>query len=51
METPRANLETVLIEPEARRVCMLWRAATPCDKKVLQVRHVAVGLGALQLKS
>ena len=51
METPRTNLETVLIEPEARRVCMLWRAAVPCDKKVLQVRHVAVGLGALQLKS
>jgi hypothetical protein len=51
VETPRANLETVLIEPDERRVCMQWRAAAPCDKKVLQVRHVAVSLGTLQLKA
>jgi hypothetical protein len=51
VETPRAHLETVLIEPDERRVCMLWRAAAPCDKKVLQVRQVTVRLGALQLKS
>ncbi|MBZ4421359.1 DUF2169 domain-containing protein [Myxococcus sp. RHSTA-1-4] len=51
VETPRANLETVLIEPEERRVCMLWRAAAPCDKQVLRVRHVAVSLETLQLKS
>ena len=50
VETPRANLETLLIEPDERRVCMLWRAAAPCDKKVLQVRHVVVKLGAFQLK-
>ncbi|MFP2962242.1 DUF2169 domain-containing protein [Myxococcus sp. 1LA] len=51
VETPRPHLETVLIEPEERRVWMLWRATAPCDKKVLQVRRVTVGLKTLQLKS
>ncbi|WP_141620440.1 DUF2169 domain-containing protein [Myxococcus sp. AB036A] len=49
-ETPRASLETVLIEPDEHRVCMLWRAAVPCDKKVLQVRHVVARLNKLQLE-
>ncbi len=41
------NLETVLIEPDAERLCLTWRGAVPCDKKALKVEEVAVGLQAL----
>jgi hypothetical protein len=50
-EHPTANLETVLIEPDENRLCMTWRAALPCDRKVLKVEKVTVTrrrLGAQQ---
>ncbi len=42
LEHPIANLETVLIEPDENRVCFTWRAALPCDRKVLKVEKVTV---------
>lgn len=41
-EHPTANLETVLIEPDENRLCLTWRAALPCDRKVLKVERVTV---------
>ena len=41
-EEPSLNLETVLIEPEENRLCLIWRAAVSCDKKLLQVEAVRV---------
>jgi hypothetical protein len=41
-ERPIANLETVLIEPDENRLCLTWRAALPCDRKVLKVEKVTV---------
>jgi len=42
VEHPTANLETVLIEPDDNRLCLTWRAALPCDRKVLKVEKVTV---------
>jgi hypothetical protein len=42
--TRPAALDTVLIEPDAARVSLVWRAALECDKKVLQTREVVVDL-------
>ena len=39
-----AALDTVIIEPDAGRLVMVWRAALPCDKKALKVREVEVRL-------
>lgn len=41
-QRPPANLETVLIEPGANRVCLTWRAALPCDRQVLEIRKVVI---------
>jgi hypothetical protein len=41
-----ARLDLVLIEPDAARVVLLWRAALPCDKKALRVREVRPELAA-----
>jgi hypothetical protein len=43
-ETPPANLETLLIEPDADRACFTWRATLPCDRKVLKLERVVVTL-------
>jgi hypothetical protein len=48
-ETPPLNLETVLIEPGKRRICMTWRSQLTCDKKTLKVEQVDVRLLDLQL--
>jgi hypothetical protein len=42
VEHPPVNLETVLIEPDENRMCMTWRAALPCDRKVLRIEKVIV---------
>ncbi|MDC0717877.1 DUF2169 family type VI secretion system accessory protein [Nannocystis bainbridge] len=47
--TLRPELETVLIEPDARRLCMVWRAATSCDKRVLQIERATLWLEELRL--
>jgi hypothetical protein len=49
LETRRAVLDTVLIEPDANRLSLVWRAALRCDKQALRVSAVlvrAAGLGA-----
>jgi hypothetical protein len=35
-----ANLDTVLIEPDANRVVLVWRSVLRCDKKALRVNEV-----------
>ena len=40
VETPPVMLDTVVIEPDAARLLMVWRAALPCDKKVKTIREV-----------
>jgi len=40
----RAALESVLIEPDAQRVVLVWRAALNCDKQVLKMKQVDVSL-------
>lgn len=39
-------LETVIIEPDARRLVLVWRAALTCDKQALKIKEVEVGLHA-----
>jgi hypothetical protein len=39
-----ANLDTVLIEPDASRLILLWRTVFPCDKKALRVREIEAAL-------
>lgn len=41
-QRPPANLETVLIEPDANRLCLTWRASLPCDRQVRQIRKVVI---------
>lgn len=42
IEHPPVNLESVLLEPDENRVALTWRAALPCDRKVLKVEKVTV---------
>ena len=35
-----ALLDTVIIEVDARRAILVWRAALPCDKKALKVKEI-----------
>ena len=42
IERPVANLETVFLEPDENRLCLTWRAALPCDRKVLKIDRVTV---------
>jgi len=46
---PSLQLETVLIEPDESRVCMLWRAAASCDKSVLQIQQAELGVKRLTI--
>ena len=50
IEAPPLNLETILIEPEADRLCMTWRGAVTCDKKALKIEQVDVRLLDLNLE-
>ncbi|MBX6362555.1 MAG: DUF2169 domain-containing protein [Gemmatimonadetes bacterium] len=46
-EVRTANLDTVLLEPDAGRLVVVWRTVLRCDKKLLRVREiVAEQLGA-----
>ena len=45
-ETRTANLDTVLIEPDAGRLVLVWRSGLTCDKKLLKVREVVIGAEA-----
>lgn len=44
VERPPAHLETLLIEPDANRLCMTWRAALPCDRTALKVEKITLAL-------
>lgn len=39
-------LETVIIEPDERRLVLVWRGALNCDKQALKIREVAVSANA-----
>lgn len=39
-ESPPVSLDTILIEPDAARVILVWRTVLACDKKLLRVREV-----------
>ncbi len=41
-----APLDTVLIEPDAARLVLLWRTVLPCDKKVLRVRAIEAAVAS-----
>lgn len=41
---PKFNLETVLLEPNKLQTSMSWRAAFPCDRKLLKIERVSVSL-------
>lgn len=43
------DLETVLIEPDAGHLSLLWRAATPVDRHALEIDEIAVGLRRMDL--
>lgn len=38
------HLDTVLLEPDASRVTLLWRSTVRCDKRTLRVREVEFGV-------
>jgi hypothetical protein len=40
----RLRLETVLIEPDADRLCLLWRASRPCGKAPLKTEWIRLDL-------
>jgi hypothetical protein len=39
-----ASLDTLILEPDASRLIMVWRAALPCAKQALKVREVKTTL-------
>ncbi|HEY4366071.1 MAG TPA: DUF2169 domain-containing protein [Steroidobacteraceae bacterium] len=43
-QQPPAKLETLLIEPDENRACLTWRAALPCDRQVLKVERIVIGM-------
>ena len=45
-ESPRAELETLWIEPDENRASMTWRAHLGVDRKVLRVEKVTISLPA-----
>lgn len=44
IEQPEFDLETLMLEPNQMKLGMVWRAALPCDKKVLKISEVKIGL-------
>ncbi|MGH8261758.1 MAG: DUF2169 family type VI secretion system accessory protein [Steroidobacteraceae bacterium] len=42
VEHPPAHLETILIEPDENRLSLTWRAALPCDRRVLKIERITV---------
>lgn len=46
---PKFALETVLVEPNDKRLSMVWRAELQCDKQVLKVEQVTLALASMHL--
>ncbi len=38
------NIETLAFYPNQKQLTMTWRAAVPCDKKLLKVNEIAINL-------
>ena len=38
------DLETLILEPNLLQLSMVWRAAYPCDKKILKIEEIIVSL-------
>ena len=49
LHRPPVLLERVHLEPSDDRLCMLFRAALPCDKQALKVRAVKLSIQELSL--
>jgi len=41
-ETPVAQLETLLLEPDEKRMSLTWRAALRCDKRALKIERIHI---------
>jgi hypothetical protein len=41
-ETPPVQLETLLLEPDERRMSLTWRAALRCDKRALKIERIHI---------
>lgn len=48
VERPVMHLETVLLEPGLKQVCLTWRGALGCDKRALKVQEVRFGVRTLE---
>ena len=44
VEEPPFNLETLILEPNQRKLSMVWRAALSCDKQMWKVSEIRVGM-------
>ncbi|HME70680.1 MAG TPA: DUF2169 domain-containing protein [Myxococcota bacterium] len=42
-ESVDANVDTILIEPDARRLCLTWRAVLPLRRNCFEIYEVLVG--------
>lgn len=51
LHMPKLRLETVLIEPDANRLCLTWRAAVACDKATLCIEKASVEVDRMALAS
>lgn len=43
-EKLKFNMETLVIEPDAMQLAMVWKAALNCDKEVLKIKNITVNL-------
>lgn len=44
VEQPVFNLETLILEPNQRKLSLVWRAAMPCDKQMLKISEIKIGM-------
>jgi hypothetical protein len=42
-----ANIDTIVLEPSARRFSVVWRSEFVCDKRALRVKEARVSLGRI----
>lgn len=44
VEQPGFHLETLVLEPNLKKLSLVWRAALACDKKALKIGDVQIGV-------
>lgn len=44
IESPRFDMETVIIEPNQLQLSMVWKAAMRCDKEALKISDITINL-------